>query len=186
MKSILMEPLLFLLVYFSAGALCVPRYLRSQWLENSLGWCYALHSSWRIPWLASRPLGWNPFPAVQTDLCVSLAGSILSASLGSPACLENVAVIYRYVVSLLNHLLMFCFKNLQLRAFLWHSRLRIWHCLCGGLGHCCAVGLIPGPGTSMCYGYSLPPTKQQNKTKTPPKFVAALSSPPINVVTSSG
>ena len=27
----------------------------------------------------------------------------------------------------------------------WHSRVRIWHCHCGG------AGLIPGPGTSVCW-----------------------------------
>ena len=25
-------------------------------------------------------------------------------------------------------------------------------CHCCGLGHCCGTGLIPGPGTSACYG----------------------------------
>ena len=25
---------------------------------------------------------------------------------------------------------------------LWHSRLRIWHCHCSGLGHCCGIGSL--------------------------------------------
>ena len=29
-------------------------------------------------------------------------------------------------------------------------RLRIQHCHCSSLGHCCGTGLIPGPGTSTC------------------------------------
>ena len=32
--------------------------------------------------------------------------------------------------------------------------LRIWHCHCSSLGHCCGVGSIPGPGTSTCHGCS--------------------------------
>jgi len=36
----------------------------------------------------------------------------------------------------------------------WLSRLRIWHCRCGGLGHCY------GPGTSTCYRHSPPPPKK--------------------------
>ena len=37
---------------------------------------------------------------------------------------------------------------------LWHSRLRIWCCLCSGLGCCWGTGSIPGPGTSIRCGYS--------------------------------
>ena len=44
-------------------------------------------------------------------------------------------------------------------VLLWHSGLRIWHCQGNGLGYCCGVGLIPGPGTSTCHGCS------QNKIK---------------------
>ena len=33
---------------------------------------------------------------------------------------------------------------------MWCCRLRIWHCHCSGLGHCCGMGLIPGWGTSAC------------------------------------
>ena len=32
----------------------------------------------------------------------------------------------------------------------WLSGLKIQCCPCSGLGHCCGVGLIPGPGTSIC------------------------------------
>ena len=32
------------------------------------------------------------------------------------------------------------------------SRLRIQHCHCCGSGYSCGVGLIPGPGTSVCCG----------------------------------
>ena len=34
----------------------------------------------------------------------------------------------------------------------WLSGLRIWHCHCCGLGHCCGSGLIPGLETSACHG----------------------------------
>ena len=33
-----------------------------------------------------------------------------------------------------------------------HSRLRTRHCHCSGLGHCCGMSSIPGPGTSACHG----------------------------------
>ena len=36
------------------------------------------------------------------------------------------------------------------KEFWWHSRLRIQHCHCYSLGHCCVAHLIPGPGTSAC------------------------------------
>ena len=34
------------------------------------------------------------------------------------------------------------------------SRLRIWPSHCRDSGHCCALGLIPGPVTSTCHGHS--------------------------------
>ena len=42
--------------------------------------------------------------------------------------------------------------------------------LCSDLGHCCDVGLVPGPGTSTCCGYSREGEKERergswNKTK---------------------
>ena len=43
---------------------------------------------------------------------------------------------------------------------LWHSRLRIWHCHCSSLDHCCGSGSILGLGTSICHGHS-----PKNKTK---------------------
>ena len=42
----------------------------------------------------------------------------------------------------------------------WPSRLRVWHRHCCSLGCCCGVGLIPDPGTFMCYGHS-----QKNKNR---------------------
>ena len=33
---------------------------------------------------------------------------------------------------------------------LWYSRLRAWHYYCSGLGFCCGVGSVPGPGTFTC------------------------------------
>ena len=36
----------------------------------------------------------------------------------------------------------------------WHSRLRIQCCHCCGSDHCCGLGLIPGPRTSICHGSS--------------------------------
>ena len=47
------------------------------------------------------------------------------------------------------------------RVLLWHSRLRIWHCHCSGLGHHCGMGSIPGPGTSTCLGVA----KKKKKKK---------------------
>ena len=40
--------------------------------------------------------------------------------------------------------------------------LRIQHCCSSGAGHNCSTGLIPGPGTSTCYGCG---QKQTNKQK---------------------
>ena len=33
-------------------------------------------------------------------------------------------------------------KNTALEVPLWCRGLRIWHCCCGSLGHCCGTGLI--------------------------------------------
>uniref|UniRef100_A0A8D1NRS6 Epidermal growth factor receptor pathway substrate 15 n=1 Tax=Sus scrofa TaxID=9823 RepID=A0A8D1NRS6_PIG len=46
----------------------------------------------------------------------------------------------------------------------WLSRLRIWHCHCGGSSHCCGVGLIPGPGTSACLGHGQKKGTELNTT----------------------
>ena len=46
---------------------------------------------------------------------------------------------------------------------LWLSRLRIWHCYCHASGCSCGTGVIPGPGTSACRRYRLPPPKKRRK-----------------------
>ena len=43
-------------------------------------------------------------------------------------------------------------KKFKVGVPLWHSRLRIRHCHCSGLGSSCHEGLIPGMGTSICRG----------------------------------
>ena len=48
---------------------------------------------------------------------------------------------------------LWCLQKLKLGVPLWHSGLRTWHCHCNSLGHCCGVGLIPGPGISLCHGH---------------------------------
>ena len=53
------------------------------------------------------------------------------------------------------------FQQRQKGVLMWHSELRILHCHCKGLGRCCGVGSIPGPGTSTCYRHS----QKKNKTK---------------------
>ena len=50
-------------------------------------------------------------------------------------------------------------KKIFSRIPWWLRGLRIWHCHCYGLGHCCGVGSIPGLGTSACHGCG------QNKNK---------------------
>ena len=52
------------------------------------------------------------------------------------------------------------------RILFWHSELRIQCCCCSGLGHCCGLGLIHGPGTSMCHGHGQKNKQNQNKQKT--------------------
>ena len=46
------------------------------------------------------------------------------------------------------------------KTYYW--RLRIWHCHCSGLGHCCDVSLIPGPGISRATDVA---RKNKNKNK---------------------
>ena len=41
-------------------------------------------------------------------------------------------------------------KIILARVPLWHSGLRIQHCHCSGLDHCCGPGSLPGPRTSTC------------------------------------
>ena len=47
----------------------------------------------------------------------------------------------------------------------WCSGLKIWCCHCCGSGHSSSAGLIPGPGTSLCYGNRWK-TKTKLKTTT--------------------
>ena len=48
----------------------------------------------------------------------------------------------------------------------WPNGLRIQHCHCSSSGHCCGVGLIPGPGASACCRHGPPPAPQKKqKTK---------------------
>ena len=58
----------------------------------------------------------------------------------------------------------YCFKvfwkAISVEFPLWCSGLRIWHCLCSGLGHCWGVGLNPDPGTSICC--------ERSRTSAPP------------------
>ena len=42
--------------------------------------------------------------------------------------------------------------KLKLGVLGWLSGLRIQHCPCSGLGHCCGVGSLPGLGTSTWHG----------------------------------
>ena len=49
---------------------------------------------------------------------------------------------------------------------MWCSRLRIRCCHCSGLGHCCVeAGLIPGLGTSTCYGRGQIKRKKRKEKK---------------------
>ena len=55
----------------------------------------------------------------------------------------------------------------------WSSLVAYWsriqHCYCHGSGHCCNTHSIPGPGTSICCGYSQKEKKEKksmaNKSK---------------------
>ena len=42
------------------------------------------------------------------------------------------------------------FKSNTKGAAFWHSGLTIQCCHCNSSGCCCGMGLIPGPGTSIC------------------------------------
>lgn len=56
-----------------------------------------------------------------------------------------------------------CFFHLNIKSPLVAQRLKICHCHCYGLHHCCAVGFTPGPRTSSCSGCS----QNNNSNKTP-------------------
>ena len=51
----------------------------------------------------------------------------------------------------------------------WCSGLRIRHCHCCGLDCCCGMGLIPGSGTSVCYGCG------QEKKRKPPPWIEVMN-----------
>ena len=48
-------------------------------------------------------------------------------------------------------------------ALWWCSGLRIQHCHCCGSGHYCSIGLIPDPGTPICYRHGQKSKKQQGR-----------------------
>ena len=42
--------------------------------------------------------------------------------------------------------------------------MRIWHCHCCGMGHCCGLSLIPSLGTSTCYRHSKERERERERT----------------------
>ena len=48
---------------------------------------------------------------------------------------------------------------------LWPSRLRIQFCHCCGSGHCCAVGSVPGLGTSNAMGMAKKKKKKEKNAQ---------------------
>ena len=52
------------------------------------------------------------------------------------------------------------------RAPWWLSGLRMWHCHCYGLGHCCGTGSVPGLDTSACHQCSTKTKKGRHKPTT--------------------
>ena len=59
--------------------------------------------------------------------------------------------------------LQFNYKECKSRIPWWPSGLRIQHCHCYRLGHCCGAGLIPGPGTSTCCWHGRKNKKKKEK-----------------------
>ena len=59
----------------------------------------------------------------------------------------------RNVLLSLSHLMTCLFPSrLSSGVPWWPNRLRIWHCHCHGLGHCCDLVSISGLGNSACCG----------------------------------
>ena len=54
---------------------------------------------------------------------------------------------------------------------LWFSRLRIRHCYCSCLGHCCGASSIPGPGTFMCHGCGQKKKKKKKRCCDPRNWI---------------
>ena len=48
----------------------------------------------------------------------------------------------------------------------WLSGLRIQHCHCCDLGHCCGKSSVPGLGTSVCCGHGQKKKKNAEATQT--------------------
>ena len=48
---------------------------------------------------------------------------------------------------------------------MWHRGLKLQCCHCSSLGCCCGVGLIPGPGTSICGGCGQKKKKRKKEKK---------------------
>ena len=63
------------------------------------------------------------------------------------------------------------------RVFLWLSRFRISRYHCSSSDPCCGMGLIPGPGTSTCYGRGQK-KKKKRQEKIPIKGDPASWNPP--------
>ena len=64
------------------------------------------------------------------------------------------------------HIYIYIYNKVNIKQFfvgilLQHGRLRIWYCHCRGSGCCCGAGSVPGPGTSICHGCSLSPSKEK-------------------------
>ena len=57
------------------------------------------------------------------------------------------------------------FKKNIVGVPLWHRGLKLQCCHCSSLGCCCGVGLIPGPGTSICGGCGQKKKKKKKERK---------------------
>ena len=119
-------------------------------------------------WLRSDPWPWNS---------MSCAGQKEKSHINKKYRVQFTAVVNISGVEITSHMygIVFIYSDnkkgqcsqTNTRCSQWHSGLRIWHCHCTDLGHCCGTSSNPAPGTSTCLGLGqlrapLPKTKKTN------------------------
>ena len=114
-------------------------------------WVLIIYSGfyWGLPKPLTAVLShapWNSKPTEIRKLIIKQGNVLCNSSGGSSSVAQRV-------------------KDLE-GVRLWRRGLRIWHCPCSGLGCCCAVGSIPGPG-NFCMSWETPTNKQTIANNSP-------------------
>ena len=99
-------------------------------------------------------------------------GGLQAGSSGGPCPAASHQLLSPVASGKLSEVLPFCETNVLQKTLPGRSsfvvqRVKDLRCHCSSSGHCCDVGSVPGPGTSMCHKCGRKKKTNLYKTKTP-------------------